>query len=212
MKRSTTAFRALYRIALLAFSLGCGATHAEDSPAEPALVEAPSEIAVSALTLLGVSYRYGGTNFESGFDCSGLVRHVFNDTVGMQLPRRSVEMSRLGGKVPKRDLQPGDLVFFNTLRRAFSHVGIYIGGRRFVHAPSTGGGIRVEDLDSGYWVRRFNGGRRLELEQSSAPAKEARFVGTKAPPSKSVTAVEPTEIVTRPDPFITTGLISANPL
>jgi hypothetical protein len=120
-----------------------------------------AEIVLRALSLIGVNYRWGGNTPESGLDCSGLVRHVFHDSLGMLLPRRSEEMSRVGGSIRASELQPGDLVFFNTLRRAFSHVGIYIGNNQFVHAPSTGGSIRVESLDKDYWTRRFDGARRL---------------------------------------------------
>jgi len=126
------------------------------APADPS-----AEVVLRALSLLGVNYRFGGNTPETGLDCSGLVRFVFHDTLGMPLPRRSEEMSRVGSAVSARELQPGDLVFFNTLRRAFSHVGIYIGNNQFVHAPATGKSIRVESLGTDYWVRRFNGARRL---------------------------------------------------
>jgi hypothetical protein len=114
-----------------------------------------------AKDLLGVPYKWGGNAPETGLDCSGLVRHVFEDAAGLVLPRRAIEMSRTGAPVDRGELQPGDLVFFNTLRRAFSHVGIYIGNGRFVHAPSSGGKVRVELLSGRYWASRFNGGRRL---------------------------------------------------
>jgi hypothetical protein len=125
------------------------------------VAEAGAEVVFRALSLLGVNYRFGGNSPDTGLDCSGLVRWVFNDTLGLPLPRRSEEISRVGGRVAQTELQPGDLVFFNTLRRAFSHVGIYIGNNQFVHAPSSGGSIRVESLGSDYWVRRFDGARRL---------------------------------------------------
>lgn len=126
-----------------------------------------AEVVFRALSLLGVKYRFGGNTPESGLDCSGLVRLVFQDTLGAVLPRRSEEISRFGGTIGTGELQPGDLVFFNTLRRAFSHVGIYIGNNQFVHAPSTGGSIRVERLDGSYWVRRFDGARRLVTPDST---------------------------------------------
>ncbi len=114
-----------------------------------------------ALSLLGVRYRWGGNTPETGLDCSGLVRLVYAETVGRILPRRAIEMSREGESVAKTDLKPGDLVFFNTLRRAFSHVGIYIGDGKFVHAPARGKTVRVESMNSSYWVKRFNGARRV---------------------------------------------------
>ena len=120
------------------------------------------DVVVGALNMIGVRYRWGGSSPDSGLDCSGFVRYVFQDTLGMALPRRAEEMSRVGEKVQMADLKPGDLVFFNTMRRTFSHVGIYIGGNKFVHSPSTGSTIRVDDLDDGYWEKRFTGARRIE--------------------------------------------------
>jgi len=120
------------------------------------------DVVVGALNMIGVRYRWGGDTPDSGLDCSGFVRYVFQDTLGMALPRRAEEMSRVGEKVRVADLKPGDLVFFNTMRRTFSHVGIYIGDNKFVHSPSTGSTIRVDDMDSGYWEKRFTGARRIE--------------------------------------------------
>ncbi|MGY4213003.1 MULTISPECIES: C40 family peptidase [Burkholderia] len=122
------------------------------------------DVVVGALNMIGVRYRWGGNSPDSGLDCSGFVRYVFQDTLGMSLPRRAEEMSRVGEKVSMSNLKPGDLVFFNTMRRTFSHVGIYIGDNKFVHSPSTGSTIRVDDLDNGYWEKRFTGARRLESE------------------------------------------------
>jgi cell wall-associated NlpC family hydrolase len=123
------------------------------------------DVVVGALNMIGVRYRWGGNTPDSGLDCSGFVRYVFQDTLGMTLPRRAEEMSRVGEKVAVSDLKPGDLVFFNTMRRSFSHVGIYIGDNKFVHSPSTGSTIRVDDLDEGYWEKRFTGARRIENAQ-----------------------------------------------
>ncbi|MGF6778743.1 C40 family peptidase [Paraburkholderia sp. GAS334] len=120
------------------------------------------DVVVGALNMIGVRYRWGGNTPDSGLDCSGFVRYVFQDTLGMALPRRAEEMSRVGEKVRMSELKPGDLVFFNTMRRAASHVGIYIGDNKFVHSPSTGSTIRVDDLDDGYWEKRFTGARRIE--------------------------------------------------
>ncbi|WP_419684343.1 C40 family peptidase [Burkholderia theae] len=122
------------------------------------------DVVVGALNMIGVRYRWGGSSPDSGLDCSGFVRYVFQDTLGMSLPRRAEEMSRVGEKVSMSNLKPGDLVFFNTMRRTFSHVGIYIGDNKFVHSPSTGSTVRVDDLDSGYWEKRFTGARRIESE------------------------------------------------
>ena len=120
-----------------------------------------TSLADSALAFLGVGYRFGGNSPDRGFDCSGLVRRVFQEALGMNLPRTAHEMSQMGSNVRVEDLKPGDLVFFNTMRRAFSHVGIYLGDNKFVHAPSSGGVVRVEDMRIPYWTERFNGARRV---------------------------------------------------
>jgi len=114
-----------------------------------------------AMDLLGIRYRRGGSSPETGFDCSGFVSHVFREGLGLILPRSSKEMSKSGQEIGREELRPGDLVFFNTMRRTFSHVGIYLGDNQFVHAPRTGARVRIEDLRDGYWMKRFNGGRRI---------------------------------------------------
>lgn len=113
------------------------------------------------MSLIGIHYRYGGNSPEHGLDCSGLVRYVFKEAQGAELPRTSEEISKLGEAVNKQDLQPGDLVFFNTLKRTFSHVGIYLGDDKFIHAPSSGGTVRIENMDLSYWRQRFDGARRI---------------------------------------------------
>ncbi|MBI5790516.1 MAG: C40 family peptidase [Rhodocyclales bacterium] len=114
-----------------------------------------------AMDLLGIRYRRGGSSPEAGFDCSGFVSHVFREGLGLVLPRSSREMSKTGEVIHRDELKPGDLVFFNTMRNAFSHVGIYLGDNQFVHAPRSGGRVRIEDLRDGYWTKRFNGARRV---------------------------------------------------
>jgi cell wall-associated NlpC family hydrolase len=120
-----------------------------------------SELALHAMSMIGIRYRRGGNMPESGLDCSGLVRYVFKEAWNKDLPRTSEELSREGQQVDAKDLQPGDLVFYNTLRRSFSHVGIYLGDNKFIHAPSPGGKVRIESMDVGYWKKRFNGARRI---------------------------------------------------
>jgi cell wall-associated NlpC family hydrolase len=132
------------------------------------------DVVVGALNMIGVRYRWGGNTPDSGLDCSGFVRYVFQDTLGLALPRRAEEMSRMGEKVRVSDLKPGDLVFFNTMRRTFSHVGIYIGDNKFVHSPSTGSTIRVDDMDDGYWEKRFTGARRLETSYQGDQGDDLR--------------------------------------
>ena len=120
------------------------------------------EVVERALGLIGIRYRRGSASVESGFDCSGLVGYVFSAVMGLTLPRTSYEIARLGTEVARGDLKPGDLVFFNTMQRSFSHVGIYLGDDKFLHAPRTGYRVRIEDMTGAYWVARFNGARRLE--------------------------------------------------
>jgi cell wall-associated NlpC family hydrolase len=136
-------------------------------PESPTLLQRASssveEALNGALDLIGIRYRRGGSTPEAGFDCSGFVGHVFREGLGLYLPRTARELSHSGDPVAKTELQPGDLVFFNTMRRTFSHVGIYLGDNLFVHAPRTGGRVRVEDMTGRYWDKRFNGARRIAL-------------------------------------------------
>jgi len=125
------------------------------------LADSATALVGQALDLLGVRYRRGGTSVESGFDCSGFVKNVYEGTLGLVLPRSAAQQAAVTQKIDVNDLQPGDLVFFNTMRRAFSHAGIYIGNGEFVHAPRTGASVRVDRLDLAYWKRRFNGARRV---------------------------------------------------
>lgn len=120
-----------------------------------------SQLILNAMGFLGVPYRYGGNSIETGFDCSGFVRAVYQQSLGKVLPRRSDEQAAATRTIDRSELQPGDLVFFNTMRRAFSHVGIYVGNGKFIHAPRTGAEVRLEDMHVSYWQQRFNGARRV---------------------------------------------------
>jgi cell wall-associated NlpC family hydrolase len=126
------------------------------------VVDGTESLINNAMQLIGVRYRWGGNTPQSGLDCSGFVRYVFNDTFGFLLPRKSAQMSQVGLEIRKDELRPGDLVFFNTMRHAFSHVGIYVGDNKFIHAPSKGKSIRVDDMTKAYWEKRYNGARRME--------------------------------------------------
>lgn len=145
----------------------------ESAPGEyaaaTAMIDVPNrrsgELVLHALAFLGAKYRFGGNDPETGWDCSGYVSHVFKQAMGFVLPRDSFSMSERGEPIQRGELQPGDLVFFNTLKRAFSHVGIYLGDNRFIHAPSTGKAVQISDMNAGYWTRRFNGGRRIVAEK-----------------------------------------------
>lgn len=121
-----------------------------------------SDLVLNAMNFIGVRYRRGGVDADQGFDCSGFTRYVFEHSVGLVLPRRAAEQAGSPGllDIARDDLKPGDLVFFNTMRHAFSHVGIYIGDGKFIHSPRTGEEVRVEDMRIAYWAQRFNGARR----------------------------------------------------
>ncbi len=147
--------------------------------------DAASEMVLGAMNFLGVPYRRGGSSADDGFDCSGFTRHVFERSLGLVLPHRADQQARDNSllQVPRSDLKPGDLVFFNTMRRAFSHVGIYIGEGRFIHAPRSGAEVRIEDMRHAYWAQRFNGARRADLAATPLPAAAvAAEGGTALPP------------------------------
>jgi cell wall-associated NlpC family hydrolase len=114
-----------------------------------------------ARSLIGTPYRYGGDSPRSGFDCSGYVGHVFDRTLGISLPHNAKQISHHGKAISTADLREGDLVFFDTNNDTYSHVGIYLGNNHFVHAPSTGGKVRIEDMRDTYWPRHYNGARRI---------------------------------------------------
>jgi len=126
-----------------------------------------SELVVNAMGYLGTPYRRGGTG-QQGFDCSGFVQAMYENTLGLVLPHNAKAQAASTEKIDKSELQPGDLVFFNTLRRAFSHVGIYIGEGKFIHSPRSGGEVRIEDMRESYWAKRFNGARRVNTESTQA--------------------------------------------
>jgi len=162
------AARRLLLLTVAAWAAGC-ATGPEQPPghrsrsAVPLRPEAAREAAVLAVSLVGVPYRYGGASPDSGFDCSGLVWYVYRQAAGLALPRNTVELERGCWPVAQHEIQLGDLVFYDTLGRAFSHVGIYVGDRRFVHAPSRGGAVQIVSMRNAYWARRFSGARRVAI-------------------------------------------------
>ena len=136
------------------------------APAAPRSEDLPGteeglEVVVRAMGLIGVPYQWGGNDPREGFDCSGLVTHVYRQAIGMRLPRTSRQISERGRHVNRTRLAPADLVFYNTSRQHFSHVGIYVGDDRFVHAPSSGSLVRVESMETRYWRQRYAGARRL---------------------------------------------------
>lgn len=138
--------------------IGQQVQHARETVSDQA-----SSLVISAMAFLDVPYRYGGNSAETGFDCSGFVRAVYEQSLGKILPRRSDEQAAATQTIDRSELKPGDLVFFNTMRRAFSHVGIYVGDGKFIHSPRSGAQVRMEDMRMAYWNKRFNGARRVEV-------------------------------------------------
>ncbi|MDO9285475.1 MAG: C40 family peptidase [Aquabacterium sp.] len=128
-----------------------------------------SDLVMQAMNFLGVPYKRGGNSEETGFDCSGFTRHIFEHSIGLVLPRRADEQATTAGllNIRRAELKPGDLVFFNTMKRTFSHVGIYVGDDKFIHSPRAGGEVRIEDMRSSYWERRFTGARRADLSAAT---------------------------------------------
>jgi cell wall-associated NlpC family hydrolase len=156
----------LFRIAFILLISGCsslGPTPSTSPTPPPAPPRAErSEALLQALLALGVDYRYGGNSPVTGYDCSGLVAHVYLEAWNIRLPRNTRGQSEAGMPVSLAELQAGDLVFYDTQKRPYSHVGIYLGDGRFVHAPKSGARVRVESIKSSYWAARFNGARRIE--------------------------------------------------
>jgi len=140
-----------------------------------------ADLVMGAIGLVGVPYRFGGDDPASGLDCSGLVRFVVRNALGVQMPRRAEAMAQMGSDVDRRELQPGDLVFFDTLGRPFSHVGVYLGADQFVHAPARRGQVRIEDMAQGYWRTRFDGARRLAVPVPEAAAVDVAATREVAP-------------------------------
>jgi len=141
-----------------------GSLTSQFSVARQNVGEKASDMLTQAMGLLGVPYKKGGTSVETGFDCSGFVRHLYEKSFGRLLPRRADEQAKATETIDRSELKPGDLVFFNTMKRAFSHVGVYVGDGKFIHAPRAGKSIRVDDMREAYWQKRFNGARRVQAE------------------------------------------------
>ncbi len=156
-------------IATFLFAAPLSHSHAQESTlaTQDSRVDAffsrASDLVLNAMGFMGIPYKWGGATPEAGFDCSGFVQFVFRQATGVILPRSSFDQVHHGISVTRDELQPGDLVFFNTMRARFSHVGIYIGENRFIHAPSRGKAVEIVDITNSYWQMRYNGARRLPL-------------------------------------------------
>jgi cell wall-associated NlpC family hydrolase len=146
-------------------------------PSLPGSVTRPShsQLVVHAMGYVGVPYQIGGSSYTQGFDCSGFVQASFQQSLGLALPRRAAEQAAATQSITPDELHPGDLVFYNTLGQAFSHVGIYVGEGRFIHSPRSGASVRLENMKLPYWVNRFNGARRVfPLDIAATPTAWAQ--------------------------------------
>ncbi len=147
-------------LALLLVACG-GLPPKETRPAasRPYTTEQGREVMLYALELIDTGYRFGGKNPEAGLDCSGMVTYIFRQAAGLRVEGSAADIARRGRPIDRDDLRPGDLVFFNTRNAPYSHVGIYIGDERFVHAPSTNGRVRIDQLGARYYAQRFTAAR-----------------------------------------------------
>ena len=185
-------------LVIVAVWLGEASAQAQAPAAGSAAVSAAAgaDLALQALAFVGTPYRFGGDDPARGFDCSGLVRHVVREVLGIELPRTAEAIARAARPVPRDALQVGDLVFFNTRGPRNSHVGVYIGDGQFVHAPARRGLVRVEALRERYWHARFNGGRRLSIDAAAIPApvpSEPPGPATPAPAEPASTRTDPAD-------------------
>lgn len=140
-------------ICLALLLTACGTTPPQQ--VRVAASEQGSEVALYALGLIGTGYRFGGKNPQAGLDCSGMVSYIYRHAAGVNVSGSAADIARRGREIPRSGVRPGDLIFFNTMNRSFSHVGIYIGDARFVHAPSTNGRVRIDRLDNRYYAQRY---------------------------------------------------------
>lgn len=151
---------------LAIFLAACGSISLKPEQAVPAtssrqagLSSVGHEVSLYALGLVDTGYRFGGKNPDAGLDCSGMVSYVFGQAAGVNLTGSAADIARSGRPVKRGELRPGDLVFFNTRNAPFTHVGIYIGDNRFVHAPSTNGRVRIDQMNARYYAQRFDAAR-----------------------------------------------------
>lgn len=133
------------------------------SPSQKQSQDAIGNMLLQSVSLMGIAYKWGGNTPDTGMDCSGFVRYVFSKSLGITLPRTAGEMAKVGKRISINNLQPGDLIFFNTSRGSNTHIGIYLGGNKFIQSPRTGENIQITDL-SGYWIKHFNGAKRVVQE------------------------------------------------
>ena len=147
-------------ISLLLFCAACSST----KPPQQVSGGSGDDLIPYAKSLIGTPYHYGGDSPRTGFDCSGFVRHVFRHTRGVTLPHNALALSREGQRIKATPMRPGDLVFYNTQGTPYSHVGIFLGNARFIHAPSTGKTVEISDMSLNYWREHYNGARRISAK------------------------------------------------
>jgi cell wall-associated NlpC family hydrolase len=148
--------------------------------------ERTTDLISTAVGLMGIPYLRGGNSAESGFDCSGFVRYIYKETIGLVLPRSADQQANTTQKIDRSELKPGDLVFFNTMKRTFSHVGIYLGEGKFIHSPRSGASVRIEDMRIPYWNVRFDGARRVQGDGMDAAKVRAMTTAASATASTTV--------------------------
>ncbi len=143
---------------------------------------------MNAMGLLGVPYVFGGNSPSSGLDCSGFIKYVFQKSMNVNLPRTAAAMAKTGQFIDKDNLKPGDLVFFNTRGFANSHVGLYIGNGKFMHAPRTGKTVEVANMNAKYWTAKYNGARRIDANAQKA----VQYANVESKPKKTITTAQTT--------------------
>jgi len=151
--------RTLIAYSLIILLAACGSTPPAPEQSRRIASEKGNEVSLFALGLIDTGYRFGGKNPEAGLDCSGMVAYIYKQAVGLQIGGSAADIARQGRPVERRSLRPGDLVFFNTRNAPFSHVGVFIGDERFVHAPSGNGRVRIDLLNASYYAQRFEAAR-----------------------------------------------------
>ena len=151
------------------------------------------DVLMNAMGLLGVPYVFGGNSPSSGLDCSGLIKYVFQKSMNVNLPRTAAAMAKTGQSIDRDNLKPGDLVFFNTRGFANSHVGLYIGNNKFMHAPRTGKTVEVANMGTKYWTSKYNGARRIDANAQKA----VRYANVETKPVKI--ANKPQKNTTKPE-------------
>jgi cell wall-associated NlpC family hydrolase len=157
--RFSSGFRFLFGVLAALALVACGDMQTVRSGRSRTASAKGGEVVLYAMGLIDTGYRFGGKNPEAGFDCSGMVSYIYQKAIGLKVSGSAADIARQGKRIARNDLRPGDLVFFNTRNAPFSHVGIYVGDGRFIHAPSTNGRVRIDTLERGYFAQRFEAAR-----------------------------------------------------